>query len=114
MEPFWEVDMERNEYLIEGAMPLVRNEQLRIEDGRDLLVHAWQGALWITQEGDRRAGPGAHAGANAACRACCALVRVRLRRCAATVPNGARTRSQSASHSLTRGRGQVYVGCFAW
>jgi hypothetical protein len=46
--------MERDEYLIEGAMPLLRNEQLRIEDGRDLLVHVWQGSLWITQEGDRR------------------------------------------------------------
>jgi hypothetical protein len=46
--------MERDEYLIEGALPLLRNEQLRIEDGRDLLIHAWQGTLWITQEGDRR------------------------------------------------------------
>jgi len=46
--------MERDEYLIEGAMPLLRNEQLRIEDGRDLLIHAWQGSLWITQEGDTR------------------------------------------------------------
>jgi len=46
--------MERDEYLIEGAMPLLRNEQLRIEDGRDLLVHVWQGTLWITQEGDAR------------------------------------------------------------
>ena len=46
--------MERDEYLIEGAMPLLRNEQLRIEDGRDLLIHAWQGSLWITQEGDVR------------------------------------------------------------
>ena len=46
--------MERDEYLIEGAMPLLRNEQLRIEDGRDLLVHVWQGSLWITQEGDVR------------------------------------------------------------
>jgi len=46
--------MERDEYLIEGAMPLLRDEQLRIEDGRDLLLHLWQGSLWITQEGDRR------------------------------------------------------------
>jgi hypothetical protein len=46
--------MERDEYLIEGAMPLLRNEQLRIEDGRELLVHVWQGTLWITQEGDAR------------------------------------------------------------
>jgi len=46
--------MERDEYLIEGALPLVRNDQLRIVDGRDLLVHVWQGSLWITQEGDAR------------------------------------------------------------
>jgi len=46
--------MERDEYLIEGAMPLLRDEQLRIENGRDLLIHAWQGSLWITQEGDTR------------------------------------------------------------
>ena len=46
--------MERDEYLIEGALPLLRNEQLRIVDGRDMLVHVWQGSLWITQERDTR------------------------------------------------------------
>jgi hypothetical protein len=46
--------MERDEYLIEGALPLLRNEQLRIVDGRDLLIHVWQGSLWITQERDTR------------------------------------------------------------
>jgi len=46
--------MERDEYLIEGALPLWRNEELRIVDGRDLLIHVWQGSLWITQERDAR------------------------------------------------------------
>ena len=46
--------MERDEYLIEGALPLARSEELRIVDGRGLLIHVWQGSLWITQEGDRR------------------------------------------------------------
>ncbi len=46
--------MERDEYLVDGALPLLRNEQLRIVDGRDLLIHVWQGSLWITQEGDTR------------------------------------------------------------
>ena len=46
--------MERDEYVIEGALPLARNDQLRIVDGRDLLIHVWQGSLWITQENDRR------------------------------------------------------------
>jgi len=46
--------MERDEYLIEGALPLARNEQLRIVDGRDLLIHVWRGSVWITQERDQR------------------------------------------------------------
>ena len=46
--------MERDEYLIEGALPLARDEQLCIVDGRDLLIHVWQGLLWITQERDQR------------------------------------------------------------
>jgi hypothetical protein len=46
--------MERDEYLIEGALPLARREELRITDGRELLIHVWQGSLWITQEGDTR------------------------------------------------------------
>jgi hypothetical protein len=46
--------MERDEYLIEGALPLARNEQLRIVDGRDLLILVRQGSLWITQERDTR------------------------------------------------------------
>ncbi|HSQ81557.1 MAG TPA: DUF2917 domain-containing protein [Casimicrobiaceae bacterium] len=46
--------MERDEYLIEGTLSLERSEQLRIVDGRDLLIHLWRGSLWITQERDQR------------------------------------------------------------
>ena len=39
---------------------MVRNQSLgrgslmRIEDARGALVHVWEGAVWITQEGDER------------------------------------------------------------
>jgi len=46
--------MERDEHLIEGELPLARGGQLRIVDGRGLLIHVWRGSLWITQERDRR------------------------------------------------------------
>ena len=42
------------EYVVQGNIPLVRGSMLRIEDGRGMLVYAWSGSLWITQEGDRR------------------------------------------------------------
>jgi hypothetical protein len=40
------------EYLVQGNLPLVRGSLVRIEDGRDMLVYVWNGAIWITQEGD--------------------------------------------------------------
>jgi hypothetical protein len=46
--------MERDEHLIEGELALARGGQLRIVDGRGLLIHVWQGSLWVTQERDRR------------------------------------------------------------
>jgi hypothetical protein len=46
--------MERDEHLIEGELALARGGRLRIVDGRGLLIHVWQGSLWITQERDRR------------------------------------------------------------
>ena len=46
--------MERDEHLIEGELPLARGGQLRIVDGRGLLIHVWRGSLWITQERDLR------------------------------------------------------------
>lgn len=42
------------EYVVQGNIPLVRGSMLRIEDGRGMLVYAWSGSLWITQEGDGR------------------------------------------------------------
>lgn len=36
------------------AIRIARGEFVRIEDGKGLLVHLWDGALWITHEGDRR------------------------------------------------------------
>lgn len=46
--------MDRHEYLVHGLAPLARGSLMRIEDGRGMLVHVWEGAVWITQEGDRR------------------------------------------------------------
>ena len=43
-----------HEYLALGAVPMTRGSVLRIEDGRDRLIYVWEGALWITQEGDGR------------------------------------------------------------
>jgi DUF2917 family protein len=39
--------MVRSEYLARGSL-------MRIEDARGALVHVWEGAAWITQEGDER------------------------------------------------------------
>lgn len=46
--------MERDEYLIDDVLSLAGGEVLRVVDGCNLLVHVWQGSLWITQDGDRR------------------------------------------------------------
>ena len=43
-----------NEYVVHGSLTLARGSALRIEDGRDLLVYVWEGALWLTQERDAR------------------------------------------------------------
>lgn len=42
------------EYVVQGALGLTRGSMLRIEDGRDLLLYVWEGALWLTEEGERR------------------------------------------------------------
>jgi len=44
----------KNEYVALGAVPMTRGSVLRIEDGRALLIYVWEGALWLTQEGERR------------------------------------------------------------
>jgi hypothetical protein len=43
-----------SEYVALGAVPMTRGSVLRIEDGRGLLIHVWEGALWLTLEGERR------------------------------------------------------------
>jgi hypothetical protein len=53
--------MNANEYLVEGSIPMTRGSILRVEDGRDLTLYVWEGAVWLTQEGDPRdcyVGPG--------------------------------------------------------
>src|SRR5688572_30947027 len=53
--------MNANEYLVEGSIPMTRGSILRVEDGRDLTLYVWEGAVWLTQEGDLRdryVGPG--------------------------------------------------------
>ncbi|MBE0615999.1 MAG: DUF2917 domain-containing protein [Burkholderiales bacterium] len=46
--------MDLNEYLVQGDLRLPRGGMLHIENGRDLLVHVWEGSLWLTQERDQR------------------------------------------------------------
>jgi Protein of unknown function (DUF2917) len=41
-------------YIVYGGMAMARGGLLRIEDGKGMLLYVWDGALWITQEGDRR------------------------------------------------------------
>lgn len=45
----------------EARFGMRRGSMLRIEDGLDQVIQVWDGALWLTQEGDRRdryLGPG--------------------------------------------------------
>ena len=46
--------METNDYVVHDSLPLARGNVLRIEDGRELLVHARDGCVWITQERELR------------------------------------------------------------
>lgn len=46
--------MKNDEYVVQGNLGMARGSLLRIEDGRELLVHVHEGALWLTQEGDPR------------------------------------------------------------
>lgn len=39
-------------YVVHGSVGMTRGSVLRIEDGRGILVYAWDGQLWITQAGD--------------------------------------------------------------
>ena len=44
----------KNEYVVHGSIAMTRGSLMRLEDGRGMRVHVWEGAVWITQEGDRR------------------------------------------------------------
>lgn len=46
--------MNANEYLVQGSIPMTRGSILRVEDGRGLTLYVWEGAVWLTQEGDSR------------------------------------------------------------
>jgi hypothetical protein len=39
---------------MEGAVRMGRGALARIEDGKGACIQVWDGALWITQEGDAR------------------------------------------------------------
>ena len=43
-----------HEYVVRGSLAMKQGSVLRIEDGCDLVVYVWEGALWLTQEGDPR------------------------------------------------------------
>jgi hypothetical protein len=36
-------------YIVKGTLGMPRGSLLRIEDGPGLLVHVWEGELWLTQ-----------------------------------------------------------------
>ena len=42
----------KNEYVVRGSLGMKPGAVLRVDDGRDLLIYVWEGALWLTQEGD--------------------------------------------------------------
>lgn len=46
--------MKLNEYLVHGDLRLPRGGLLHIKNGRDLMVHVWEGTLWLTQDRDQR------------------------------------------------------------
>ncbi len=46
--------MRPDEYLVQGSIGMTRGSILRIENGCDILIHVWEGSLWLTQEGDPR------------------------------------------------------------
>ena len=46
--------MDTNDYLLRESVPLARGGVLRIEDGREILVYARDGCVWITQEREGR------------------------------------------------------------
>jgi hypothetical protein len=41
-------------YLINGSIGMPRGSLLRVDDGAGVLVHVWQGEVWLTEEGRER------------------------------------------------------------
>jgi hypothetical protein len=44
----------KHEYVVHGSLAMGRGSVLRVEDGAGVLIYVWEGALWLTQEGDAR------------------------------------------------------------
>ena len=44
----------KHEYVVRGSLAMTPGAALRVEDGAGLLIYVWEGALWLTQEGDAR------------------------------------------------------------
>jgi hypothetical protein len=42
------------EFIVQGSLNLSRGSMLRIEDGRDMLIHVWEGEVWLTEERERK------------------------------------------------------------
>ena len=46
--------MERHEQVVQGSLDLAHGNLVRIEDARGTRVRVASGAIWVTEEGDRR------------------------------------------------------------
>ncbi len=42
-----------DEYIVQGPVALRQGAHMNIVDGREQVIYVWEGAVWITQEGDR-------------------------------------------------------------
>ena len=41
-----------SEYLVKGLIELQSGSVLSIDDGKGMFVYVWEGAVWLTEEGD--------------------------------------------------------------
>lgn len=42
-----------DEYIVQGPVALGQGSHMKIVDGLEQVIYVWEGAVWITQEGDR-------------------------------------------------------------
>ena len=42
------------DYVPHGRLAIAGGSALRVDDGKDMLVYVWHGAVWLTQERDPR------------------------------------------------------------